>query len=101
MDAPSPSEPRKAQLWPALIQLWPYVWPSQRADLRQRIFISLALLVLAKLATIAVPFAFKWATDALTQIRDGAAPASVLAGPAALTLLYAALRKLAPPLDWS
>ena len=94
MDAPSPSEPRKAQLWPALIQLWPYVWPSQRADLRQRIFISLALLVLAKLATIAVPFAFKWATDALTQIRDGAAPASVLAGPAALTLLYAALRIL-------
>ena len=87
-------EPRKILLWPALIQLWPYVWPSQRADLRRRIFVSLALLVLAKLATIAVPFAFKWATDALAQIRDGSVPASVLAGPAALTLLYAGLRIL-------
>ena len=87
-------EPRKILLWPALIQLWPYVWPSQRADLRRRIFASLALLVLAKLATIAVPFAFKWATDALAQIRDGSVPAAVLAGPAALTLLYAGLRIL-------
>ena len=94
MAASSPLEPRKILLWPALIQLWPYVWPSQRADLRRRIFASLALLVLAKLATIAVPFAFKWATDALAQIRDGSVPAAVLAGPAALTLLYAGLRIL-------
>ena len=80
-------------MWPALIQLGPYIWPRGRADLRRRIFMSLALLVLAKLATIAVPYAFKWATDALAHVHDGSAPsARLFAGPAALTLLYAALR---------
>jgi ATP-binding cassette, subfamily B, heavy metal transporter len=93
LDAPSDIEPRQARLWGALVQLWPYIWPGGRADLRRRIFASLALLVLAKLATIAVPYAFKWATDALAQIRDGVSPnAAIFAGPAALTLLYASLR---------
>ncbi len=80
-------------MWPALIKLWPYIWPSNRADLRRRIFMSLALLVLAKLATISVPYAFKWATDALAHVHDGSAPSTALfKGPAALTLLYAGLR---------
>ena len=93
MDAPSPSEPRQVQLWAALAQLWPYIWPGQRADLRRRIFASGALLVVAKLATIAIPFAFKWATDALAAIQSGGgATTALFAGPAALTLLYAALR---------
>ncbi|MGO9941770.1 MAG: ABCB family ABC transporter ATP-binding protein/permease [Rhodoblastus sp.] len=93
MDAPSQKKPRQARLWGALAQLWPYIWPSRRADLRRRIFASLTLLVFAKIATVAVPYAFKWATDALTQIHDGAIPtAAIFAGPAALTLLYASLR---------
>ena len=55
----------------------------------------MALLALAKLATIAVPYAFKWATDALAELRDGKAPPAVLvAGPVALTFLYAGLRIL-------
>ncbi len=75
-----------------LRQLWPYIWPSRRLDLRRRVYASLVLLVLAKLATIAVPYAFKWATDALAQMRDGAVPVSVFAAPVALTLLYGGLR---------
>jgi ATP-binding cassette, subfamily B, heavy metal transporter len=81
-----------ARLRPILTQLWPYIWPSQRPDLRRRIYGAFVLLVLAKLATIATPYAFKWATDALAQIRDGGVALSALAAPAALTLLYGLLR---------
>jgi ATP-binding cassette subfamily B protein len=93
-DSAAQPKPEKlgARLRPILTQLWPYIWPSQRPDLRRRIYGAFVLLVLAKLATIATPYAFKWATDALTQIHDGAIPASALAAPAALTLLYGLLR---------
>src|SRR5918992_1348039 len=47
-------------------RLWPYIWPSDRPDLKARVTVAMALLLVAKLATIAVPFTFKWATDALT-----------------------------------
>ncbi|HEX2538534.1 MAG TPA: metal ABC transporter permease, partial [Pseudolabrys sp.] len=48
-----------------VINLWPYIWPADRADLKLRVLGALVLLLAAKLATIAVPFTFKWATDAL------------------------------------
>jgi ATP-binding cassette subfamily B protein len=84
---------RPPGLWPILKELSPYVWPSRRGDLKFRILVSFVALILAKLATVAMPYAFKWATDALTQIAKGAAlPATALAGPIALTLLYGALR---------
>jgi ABC-type transport system involved in Fe-S cluster assembly fused permease/ATPase subunit len=47
-------------------RLWPYIWPHNRPDLKRRVTSSMALLLLAKLATMATPFTFKWATDALT-----------------------------------
>ena len=50
-------------------RLWPYIWPSDRADLKRGSRLAMVLLLLAKLATIAVPFTFKWATDALTGQR--------------------------------
>ncbi|WP_395666597.1 ABCB family ABC transporter ATP-binding protein/permease [Methylocella sp.] len=72
-------------------RLAPYVWPAGRPDLRRRIYVSIALLLAAKLATIAVPFSFKWTTDALVD------PANApfygwAAAPVALTLLYGLLR---------
>ncbi|MGH6863497.1 MAG: hypothetical protein ACRECN_04375, partial [Methylocella sp.] len=39
----------------ALRKLWPYIWPSGRLDLTLRIFASVALLLAAKVVTIAVP----------------------------------------------
>jgi len=93
-DSAAQPKPEKwgAKLRPILVQLWPYIWPSQRPDLRRRIYGAFVLLVFAKLATVAMPYSFKWATDALTQIRDGSSPASALAAPAALTLLYGLMR---------
>ncbi|HUO54135.1 MAG TPA: ABC transporter ATP-binding protein/permease [Rhodoblastus sp.] len=87
-------ESRRGRLGPVLVELWPYIWPRERADLRWRIFAAFALLVLAKFATVATPFAFKWATDALVAVSKGEVAAPMLAGPIALTFLYGALRIL-------
>jgi ATP-binding cassette subfamily B protein len=90
---PEPETLGDASLMGTFRHLWPYIWPHERADLRTRIFLAVVLLLLAKLVTIAIPYAFKWATDALTgaEARDVALPA-LIAGPVALTLLYGLLR---------
>jgi ATP-binding cassette, subfamily B, heavy metal transporter len=79
--------------------LWPYIWPAERRDLQLRVAASMGLLLVAKLATIAVPFTFKWATDALTG--EGSAPVAasdwlfwVIAAPIAMTLAYGGMRIL-------
>ena len=80
-----------------LVNLWPYIWPADRRDLKARVISATVLLVLAKLATIAVPFTFKWATDALAG--RGTAPmapndwlAWALAAPIVMTLAYGLTR---------
>jgi len=82
-----------------LSHLWPYIWPSDRSDLKTRVVWSFVLLLIAKLATLAVPFTFKWATDALTG--KGSAPvwASnwmvwVIASPLIMTASYGGVRVL-------
>jgi len=84
-------------LWRTLINLWPYIWPSDRRDLKLRVLMAMLLLFVAKLATIAVPFTFKWATDALAG--QGSAPIAPSAGlawaiavPIVLTAAYGGMR---------
>src|SRR4051794_25000735 len=60
------TSPEKATLVGTLVHLWLYIWPSDRADLKMRVVWSMVLLLIAKLATLSVPFTFKWAIDALT-----------------------------------
>ena len=74
-------------------KLWPYLWPSGRRDLEWRVAATFVLMLVAKLVTIAVPYSFKWATDAL--VGHGHAPHrifGIIAGPLVLTFLYGALR---------
>jgi ATP-binding cassette subfamily B protein len=82
-----------------VIHLWPYIWPADRADLKLRVLGALVLLLAAKLATVAVPFTFNWATDAL--VGQGTAPVAghdwllwTAAAPIALTLVYGTMRVL-------
>src|ERR1700745_932483 len=63
---PASASAEKATLIGTLVHLWPYIWPSDRADLKMRVVWSMVLLLIAKLATLSVPFTFKWAIDALT-----------------------------------
>ena len=82
-----------------VVHLWPYIWPADRADLKGRVAGAMALLLVAKLATIAVPFTFKWATDALAG--GGSAPVAasdwmmwIVAAPILMTLAYGGMRIL-------
>ncbi len=86
-------------MFSTLINLWPYIWPADRADLKARVMFATVLIFAAKLATIAVPFTFKWATDALAG--HGTAPigpndwlAWALATPVMLTVAYGGMRIL-------
>lgn len=54
------------QLLSTIGNLWPFMWPADRPDLKWRVTYAFALLVVAKIITVLVPFLYKWATDALT-----------------------------------
>jgi len=80
-----------------IASLWPYIWPADRRDLKARVIFATVLLFVAKLATVAVPFTFKWATDALAG--RGTAPVApdnwlawALAAPIVMTLAYGVTR---------
>jgi ABC-type transport system involved in Fe-S cluster assembly fused permease/ATPase subunit len=88
-----------ASLLRTVIALWPYIWPVDRRDLKLRVWVTMWLLLVAKIATMAVPFTFKWATDALTG--QGSAPleptswfAWAIAAPVLMTVAYGATRIL-------
>jgi len=90
---------RGAALFSTLFHLWPYIWPADRRDLKARVVFATVLIFAAKLATIAVPFTFKWATDALAG--HGTAPieannwlAWAMAAPVVMTLAYGGIRIL-------
>ena len=94
-------EPRvsadRGALMATIVHLWPYIWPSDRRDLKMRVVWATLLLLLAKFATIVTPFTFKWATDALAGA--GSAPVSAndwllwsMAAPIAMTLAYGGMR---------
>jgi ABC-type transport system involved in Fe-S cluster assembly fused permease/ATPase subunit len=89
----------QATLIGTLAHLWPYIWPGDRVDLKMRVVWSVVLLILAKLATVAVPFTFKWAIDALTGADTAPVQASnwklwLIASPLIMTLSYGGLRVL-------
>jgi ABC-type transport system involved in Fe-S cluster assembly fused permease/ATPase subunit len=89
----------RGALLKTVIHLWPYIWPSDRRDLKLRVIGAMVLLLAAKLATISVPFTFKWAIDALAG--HGSAPVAAsewlvwaLAAPVAMTIAYGGMRIL-------
>ncbi len=88
-----------ASLLQTIVRLWPFIWPSERRDLQLRVGLAMLLLLMAKIATIAVPFTYKWAVDALTG--QGSAPvepsawlAWALAAPVLMTIAYGIMRIL-------
>jgi ATP-binding cassette subfamily B protein len=95
----SPNKPVEATLIGTLVHLWPYIWPGDRPDLKMRVVWSMVLLLLAKLATLAVPFTFKWAIDALTGADTAPVQPSnwtlwLIASPLIMTASYGMLRVL-------
>ncbi|WP_273717572.1 MULTISPECIES: ABC transporter ATP-binding protein/permease [Bartonella] len=48
-----------------LYNLWPYMWPVDRRDLKIRVLWAIFYLVLSKLVLISVPYFFKYSTNVL------------------------------------
>ncbi len=76
-----------------LVNLWPYMWPDDRPDLKIRVAWAAVFLVVAKLILVLVPYFFKWATDALNGelAAPGFIPA-ILVAPVMLVLAYNVVR---------
>ena len=75
-DAPPSSRP--------LLELMPYLWPPGRPDLKTRAIISVVLLVLTAVVTVATPYFFKLAVDGL----EGTPEDIAIAAPIALIVSY-------------
>jgi ABC-type transport system involved in Fe-S cluster assembly fused permease/ATPase subunit len=92
----TPVSAERGALFRTVVNLWPYIWPSDRVDLKLRVLGAMLMLLAAKLATVAVPFTFKWATDAL--VGQGNATSDwltwALAAPVLMTVAYGGMRIL-------
>lgn len=91
-DQPKPAveHQRKSHLF-VMLGLMPFVWPSDRQDLKWRVVAAAILLVLAKLVTVLVPVFYKYATDALTGSASGGAAvtaSNITIGATALIIAY-------------
>lgn len=82
-----------SSLFTTLVNLWPYMWPSDRPDLKLRVIAATGFMIIAKIVTVLIPYFYKLATDALTGDFDPQAsatawlPAIVLI-PASLVIAY-------------
>ncbi len=77
--------------WATLKRFLPYLWPADNAVLRRRVLGALLMVLLGKATTLALPFAYKKAVDAMTLPAglgpEGAQPALTVA--MAFVLAYA------------
>ncbi|AKM07807.1 ABCB family ABC transporter ATP-binding protein/permease [Pelagerythrobacter marensis] len=83
----SPPAPAPADGWATIRRFLPYLWPRDNAALRRRIVGSLILVLLAKGTTLALPYAYKHAVDAMTTPANEVAMVAI-----AFVLAYAAGR---------
>ena len=82
--APSAGTTMQKSMFATLRDMWPYMWPSDRPDLKLRVVMALGVLVAAKLITVLVPYTYKWATDALIKPPAAGSNGSLTVGLAVL-----------------
>ncbi|MHB1101315.1 MAG: ABCB family ABC transporter ATP-binding protein/permease [Devosia sp.] len=68
--------------------LWVYMWPKGRADLKWRVVLAIGALLVSKVATTFVPFAYKGIIDSLDASGDHSAVILGLAVPIVLVVAY-------------
>ncbi|OBV11252.1 ABCB family ABC transporter ATP-binding protein/permease [Erythrobacter dokdonensis] len=73
-DSQQPADPdkpaRAVEGWPTLRRFLPYLWPSDHPALRTRIVVAMGLVLGGKAITLALPFAYKGAVDAMSGNVD-------------------------------
>lgn len=88
-DSQQPADPdkksRDIESWATLKRFLPYLWPRDNPALRTRIVVAMALVLAAKGVTLALPFAYKGAVDAMSgKVDDGLSVALALVAAYAL-----------------
>ena len=63
--------------WHTLRRFLPYLWPKDRTDLRIRIVVAMVLVLIAKGATLALPYAYRAAVDAMETPANEAAMVAI------------------------
>ncbi|MEM7781386.1 MAG: ABC transporter ATP-binding protein/permease [Pseudomonadota bacterium] len=79
--------PPEAEGWSTLKRFLPYLWPRDNPSLRWRIIIAMGLVLAAKATTLALPFAYKGAVDAMEA--SGAADEIAASAQVAMALVAA------------
>ncbi|WP_114953446.1 ABCB family ABC transporter ATP-binding protein/permease [Sphingosinicella terrae] len=73
--------------WSALRRFLPYLWPAGEPRLKARVIVAVLLVLLAKAATLTMPFAYKAVVDRMSTGMDEAAGLII-----ALVIAYVAAR---------
>ena len=68
--------------------LWGYMWPAGRPDLKWRVILAIGALLVAKAATTAVPFLYKSIIDSLDATGENAVLVFGIAVPLILVVAY-------------
>ncbi len=91
----SAPQPKPTQGLATLERLRPYLWPTERPDLKNRVAIALVLMVVAKIITVMLPYVYKWTTDSLLPSSiAGMQSHGLLSLPVLLVLAYGVVRIL-------
>jgi ATP-binding cassette subfamily B protein len=85
-----PGQFKPGRQFGTLRHLLPYLWPRERADLRRRVMLALAFLVVAKVANVTVPIILREVVDSLGVVEAG-----IVAVPLALLAAYGLARVMA------
>ncbi len=86
---------RPLGVMPTLLRLFGYLWSKDRPGQRLRVVLAMASLLLAKVITVAVPFAYKHAVDALSALPpEQARAAQFVAVPLFMVIAYGVGRVL-------
>lgn len=87
--APKPSvSADEGSLFSTVRYLWSYMWPADRADLRLRVVLAIGALLVSKVATTLIPFAYKGIIDSLDGSGPNGAVILGLAVPIVLVIAY-------------
>tara|TARA_R110000772_G_scaffold232445_3_gene344015 strand:+ start:26682 stop:28550 length:1869 start_codon:yes stop_codon:yes gene_type:complete len=92
-DHADPANSPRRNDWQTIKTLAPYLWPAGEQALRLRVVLAMIFLAAAKGASVAVPYVYKQAIDAL-DMKDGA----VIVVPVTILIAYGIARVLSQAL---
>ena len=84
-------EPRSSG-WATVRRVGPYLWPPDQPWVRRRVVLSLIVLALSRLISVATPFFYKAAVDGLSGEKAADAAWTLGAGAVGLTVAYGVAR---------